>query len=191
MAIVDKLMSIIAQANSVTGAGDVDVTSAVQSLIDGYGHGEGAGGDYNITSVDNGDGTQTLTITDAEGGGGGGGFAVPDGFKIGSFTTTSASGTSTGETIASINHGLGRMPTSIIVITDYVMSGTTIVKSMVWHNNDGGEYNSVQMFHPTTKAWGGSGDTYANITDVTSTSFKVKNTYGRYPVNATYIWIVC
>ena len=44
MAIKQIIQSMIAKSNTVTGKSDANLTSAIQSLIDGYGHGESSGG---------------------------------------------------------------------------------------------------------------------------------------------------
>ena len=44
MAIKQIIQSMIAKSNAVTGKSDANLTSAIQSLIDGYGHGVSSGG---------------------------------------------------------------------------------------------------------------------------------------------------
>ena len=44
MAIKQIIQSMIAKSNTVTGKSDANLTSAIQSLIDGYGHGGSSGG---------------------------------------------------------------------------------------------------------------------------------------------------
>ena len=44
MAIKQIIQSMIAKSNTVTGKSDANLTSAIQSLIDGYGQGGSSGG---------------------------------------------------------------------------------------------------------------------------------------------------
>lgn len=48
MAIITKINSMIDKANSATGKDDIDLTSAIQSLVDGYGKG---GGDVPVGTI--------------------------------------------------------------------------------------------------------------------------------------------